>query len=109
MLGIRTRKLLGLFSWHCPQMPQIALVTDEHNNNVGVGMVAQLLEPPGDVFVCLVLADVVDEQSADCATVVCGRDGAVTLLASSIPNLGLDRLGVDLNGTGGKLDTDGRL
>lgn len=90
-------------------MSQIALVTDKHNNNVGVGMVAQLLQPSGDVLVGLVLADVVNEEGTDGATVVGGCDGAVTLLAGSIPNLGLDRLGVDLDRTGGELDTDGGL
>lgn len=90
-------------------MPQIALVTDEHDDNVGVGMVAQLLQPPRHVLVCLVLADVVDKQSADCATVVCGGDGAVPLLACGIPDLGLDGLCVDLDGAGSEFDADGRL
>src|SRR5690242_15015596 len=30
--GIRTRKLLGLLGGHCPQMPQIALVSDQHDD-----------------------------------------------------------------------------
>jgi len=90
-------------------MPQIALVTDEHDDDVGVGMVAQLLQPPRDVLVCLVLADVVDKQSADSATVVCGGDGAVPLLACGIPDLGFDSLCVDLDGAGSEFDADGRL
>jgi hypothetical protein len=107
--GIRTRKLLGLLGRHCPQMPQIALVTDEHDDDVGVGMVAQLLQPPRHVLVCLVLADVVDEQGAHCAAVVCRRDGAVSLLAGGVPDLRLDGLGVDLDRPGCELDADGRL
>jgi len=90
-------------------MPQIALVTDKHNDNVGVGMVAQLLQPPRHVLVRLVLADVVDKQGADCAAVVCRRDGAVSLLAGRIPDLGLDGLGINLNRAGRELDADGRL
>lgn len=105
----RTRKLLRLLSWHCPQMPQIALVSDQHDDDVRVGMVAQLLQPPGHVLVRLVLADVVDKERADCATVVCGRDGAVPLLAGRVPDLGLDGLRVDLDGAGGELDADCRL
>lgn len=73
-------------------MPQIALVSDQHDDDVGVGMVAQLLEPPGDILVGLVLADVVNEEGTDSATVVSGCDGAVTFLTSSIPNLSLDGL-----------------
>jgi hypothetical protein len=78
-------------------MPQIALVTDQHNHNVRVGVVAQFLQPSCDVLVCLVLADVVDEQRSHSASVVGRGDGAVSLLPCGIPNLGFDRLGVDLD------------
>lgn len=88
-------------------MSQITLVSDEHDDNVGIGMVPKLLEPPGDVFVSLMLADVVNEEGADSPAVVSRCDSTVTLLASSIPNLSLDGLGVDLNRTGGELDSDG--
>lgn len=90
-------------------MPQIALVTHEHDDNVGVGMVAQLLQPPRDILVCLVLADIVDKQRADCAPVVCGGDGTVPLLAGCIPDLRLDGLRIDLDRPGRKLYADGRL
>jgi hypothetical protein len=55
-------------------------------------MVPQLLEPSCDIFVGLVLADVVNEESTDSASVVGGSDGTVSLLASCVPNLGLDCL-----------------
>lgn len=90
-------------------MPQIALVSDQHDDDVGVGMVAKLLEPPGDVLVGLVLADVVDEEGANGTAVVGGGDGAVALLARGIPDLGLDGLGVDLDRPRGELDADGGL
>ncbi|KAL3300432.1 Ras-like protein Rab-11B, partial [Colletotrichum asianum] len=69
----------------------------------------QLLQPSRDVLVCLVLADVVDKEGADSSSVVGGGNGAVSLLAGGIPNLCLDRLGVDLNGSGSELDADCRL
>lgn len=90
-------------------MPQIALVTHKHDHNIGVGMVPELLQPARDVLVCLVLADVVDEQRSDSAAVVCARDGAVALLAGRVPDLGFDGLVVDLDAAGGKLDADGGL
>ena len=90
-------------------MPQIALVSNQHDDDVRVSVVAQLLQPPCDVLVRLVLADVVDKQRADSATVVGGCDGAVSLLAGGIPNLRLDGLRIDLDGPRGKLDADGRL
>lgn len=37
-------------------MSQIAFVTDQHNNNVAVGMITQFLQPAGDVFVGSMLA-----------------------------------------------------
>jgi hypothetical protein len=88
---------------------QIGLVSNQHDDNVTVGMVSQLFEPSGDVLVCLVLADIVDEQGTDGAAVVSRGDGAVTLLASGIPDLSLDGLVVDLDAACSKLDTDGRL
>ena len=90
-------------------MPQIALVTHKHNDDVGVGVIAQLLQPPRHILICLMLADVVDKQSADCATVVCGGDSTVALLACSVPNLGLDGLGVNLDGASRKFDANRRL
>lgn len=105
----RTCELLGLLRGNSPQVPQIALVSHQHNDDVGVGMVPQLLQPPRDVLIGLVLADVVDQQRTDGASVVCGGDGAVPLLTGGIPDLGLDGFGVNLNGARGKLDTDGRL
>lgn len=90
-------------------MAQITLVTNQHDDNIGVGVVSELLKPSCDVLVGLVLADVVYEQGTDGTTIICGGDGAVTLLTGSIPNLCLDRLGIDLDGSGGKLNTDSRL
>lgn len=90
-------------------MAQIALVSNQHDYYVGVGMVPQLLEPPGHVLVGLMLADVVDEQGPDGSAVVGRSDGAVALLACRVPDLSLDGFGVDLDGAGGELDADGRL
>jgi hypothetical protein len=44
-------------------------------------VIAQLLEPAGDVVVRRVLGDVVHEQGTDGAAVVCRGDCAVALLA----------------------------
>ena len=90
-------------------MPQITLIAYEHDDDVAIRMIPQLLQPPRHVFKCLVLADVIDEESADSATVVGGCDGAVALLAGRVPDLSLDGLGVDLDGTGRELDTNGGL
>lgn len=104
-----TCKGLGLVCGHCAQVSQIALVSDQHDDDVGVSVVPQLLQPSRDVLVGLVLADVVDEEGTDSATVVGRRDGAISLLAGRIPDLRLDGLGVDLDRSRGELDTDCRL
>jgi hypothetical protein len=52
-------------------MPQIALVSHQHDDDIRVRVVPQLLQPPGYILVRLVLADVVDEQGADRSAVVC--------------------------------------
>ena len=104
-----TCELLGLLGGHSSEVPQIALVTNQHDDNIVVRVVSQLLQPSRDILVSLVLADIVDEKGPDGAPVVGGRDGAVSLLAGGIPDLGLDGLGVDLDGPRGELDTDGGL
>jgi hypothetical protein len=98
-----------LLRGHSPKVPQIALVSHQHDDNVCVGMIAELFQPACDVLVGLVLGDVVDEEGADCATVVGAGDGAVALLAGGIPDLRLDGLVVDLNAASGELDANGGL
>lgn len=72
-------------------------------------MVTELFQPPVDILVGLVLADVVNEQRTDRTAVVGRCNGTVSLLTGSIPDLSLDGLGVDLDGSGRKLDADRRL
>lgn len=90
-------------------MPQIALVPDQHDDNVSVCMVSQLLQPPRHILVGLVLGDIVDEQSADGAAVVGRGDGAIAFLTRSVPDLGFDGLAVDLDAAGCEFDADGGL
>ena len=66
----RTRKGLRLVCRDRPQMLQIALVADQHDDNVRVRVVAQLLQPPCYVLVRLMLRDVVHQQRAYRSSVV---------------------------------------
>jgi hypothetical protein len=90
-------------------MPEIGLVPHQHNDNVTVCMVPQLLQPPIHILIRRYLADIVDQQRTHGSAVVCGGDGAIALLAGGIPDLGFDGLGVDLDGARGELDPDGRF
>src|SRR6266702_5307626 len=57
----RTREGFRFLSRHSTKVLEIALVTDQHDNNVRVCVVTQLLEPARDVNVRSVLGDVVNE------------------------------------------------
>lgn len=88
-------------------MLEIALVADEHDDNVGVCVVLELFKPTLDIVKCGLFGDVIDEQGADCAAVISRSDGAIAFLTSGIPNLCLYGLALCLNGSGGKLDANG--
>lgn len=51
-------------------MSQIALVTDKHDNNIAISMIAKFLEPSTDRLICAVLGDIVNEQSTNSTAVV---------------------------------------
>ena len=70
-------------------------------------MIPQLFQPPLHILVRLVLADIVHQQRAHGTAVVGARDGAVAFLASCVPDLGFDGLGVYLDGAGCEFDADG--
>jgi predicted phosphodiesterase len=53
-------------------MLQIALVADQHDDNVRVGMIAQLLQPPRNVDIRCVFGDIIYQKRSDCAAVVPG-------------------------------------
>ena len=72
-------------------------------------MITKFFQPTGHVVICLVLADVVDEKCTDGTSIICRGNGSIALLACRVPNLSFDGLRVNLDGSRGKLDTDGRL
>ena len=55
------------------------LVSNEHDDDVGLGVVAQLLEPPLHVLECDLLGDVVHQQRAHRTSV--SRDERVNMCA----------------------------
>lgn len=77
-----TGKFLSFVRGNGAQVLQIALVSDEHDDDVLIGVIPQFLEPSSNVLVCCMLGDVVDQQCADGTSVVGRGDCSVTLLAS---------------------------
>ena len=90
-------------------MPQIALVPNKHDHNIGIGMISELLQPTSHIVVGLVLADIVDKQRANRSTIVGRSDCAVSLLTCSVPDLRLDCLCVNLNRPCRKFNADRRF
>ena len=105
----RTCKLLCVLCWHCPEMPQITLVSNQHNDNISVRVIPQFFQPSLHILICLMLADIINKQSTYCSTIVRRCNGTVTLLAGRIPDLRLDGFGVNLYGAGCKLNTNRRF
>lgn len=68
-----TCKAPGLISGHGPQVPQVTLVAHQHDDNVGISMVLQLLQPALCILIRQVLGNIIDEQSSHCPPVVPGE------------------------------------
>lgn len=77
--GSLTRERLRLLSGDRAQMLQVGLVADEHDDDVRVGVIAELLQPALHVHVRRLLGDVIHQERADRATVVskCVSDTAL--------------------------------
>lgn len=65
-----TCKLLRLLCRHRTQVSQIALVSNQHDNNVGICVITQFFQPSSHVLVCRVLCDIVYQKSTNSAAVV---------------------------------------
>ena len=81
---------------HSALLLSLLSLPHQHDHDVSVGVVPELPEPPLHVLVGEVLGDVVHEERAHGPAVVGAGDGAVPLLARSVPDLRLDRLPVNL-------------
>ena len=60
----------GLIRGHSPQVAQVTLVAHQHDDDVAVSVVPQLLQPALHVLIRQVLGNVIYQQGAHCATVV---------------------------------------
>jgi hypothetical protein len=90
-------------------MSQITLVSNKHNDDIGISMIAELFQPSRYIIIGLVLADIVYKESTDRSTVIGRGDCTISLLTSSVPDLRLDCFCVDLNRSRRKLDPNRRL
>ncbi|KAJ6427777.1 hypothetical protein OIU84_023220, partial [Salix udensis] len=68
-------------------MFQIGLVPDQHDHDIGIRMIPQLLQPPTHIFKCRWLCNIVHEKSSEGTPIVCAGDCSVSLLSSRVPYL----------------------
>jgi len=69
----RTSESLGFISWHSAQMLKIALIPDQHDHDVRIGVIPQLLQPSVNVLVGGMLRDVVNEKGAYSSSIIAIR------------------------------------
>ena len=87
----------------------VTLVANEHDGGVGVAILSHFFEPARQMRERVPPRDIVDEQSASSTSVVGAGDGLKRFLASSVPNLQLDVLVVDLNRAGSEFDANRQI
>ena len=87
---------------------QIALVAHQDSGDVVSSVLLNLRHPVMDVLVRLLVGDIVGNNDSVGTLVVGSSDGLEALLASGIPDLELDLLGVNLDGLDFEVDSDGR-
>ena len=92
-----TCELFCFFGGNSPEMSQITLITNEHDDDIRIGVIPEFLQPAGDIVIGLMFADIVDQKSSDSTSVVGRCYRAVPLLTRRVPYLCLDGLCVNLN------------
>lgn len=98
---------LSLLGGHDPLLGHVALVTDEHLADGFCGVLLDVADPVANVAEGLFVRDVIDKKDSHGSAVVGSCDGAEAFLTSSVPDLKLDFLAIELNGTDLKVDSDG--
>ncbi|CAL5396994.1 unnamed protein product [Camellia sinensis] len=84
-------------------MLQISLVPDEHDDDVGICVVSQLLQPPAGIFKSGWLCHIVNKKSSERTSIIGTGDCSV------VPYLSLNSSALNLESAGGEFDADGRF
>ena len=92
-------EFLALVGGDLAGVGHIALVANEDARDVVRGVLLNLAHPVLDGAEALSVGDVVSHDDAVSALVVAARDGLKALLAGSVPNLELNGLSVDIDGS----------
>ncbi len=81
--------LLGLFCLYLPLANEVTLIANQKHQNLVVAVLLDVFKPAFDRLERLILRDVVDEDTADSASVVGSSHGLERFLASRVPDLQL--------------------
>jgi hypothetical protein len=92
-------KLLTLFGRHDALAGQIGLVANQQFVDILCCISVNFVEPLLDIVERFLVGDIVDNNNSMGATVIRRSDGAETFLSCGIPNLKLDGLSVQFDGT----------
>ncbi|KVH94638.1 hypothetical protein Ccrd_003276 [Cynara cardunculus var. scolymus] len=77
-------------------MVQVRLVSNHHDDNIGVCVVSQLTQPPLDIVEGLPFGYIIYEKGPNRTSIVCTGYRSVPLLSGCVPNLSLYGLSIYL-------------
>lgn len=93
---------LGILGGNGTEMLEIGFVANEHDDDVGIGVVPEFLEPPADIFKSGGLCDIIDKEGSEGTAIVGTGNGPVAFLSGSIPYLRFHSSSLNLaNGSSG--------
>ena len=99
----------SVFCLNFAHLGEISLVADQHEGHVLLTVSSQLSEPALDILKGLLLGNVIDEKCTRRASIIGTGDGAISILTSSVPYLGLNDVScLSRDSPRCKLHTNGR-
>jgi len=104
--GIGVCEFLGCCKVHNLLLVKVTLVAYQHFVHMFMAVPINLRKPTLNCSETVLICDVINHDDTVCPPVVAAGDGAEALLPSGVPNLQLDDLAIDLDGTDFKIDTD---
>ena len=73
--------------FHCSNVLQVCFVSNQNYSNVWVSVVLQLVQPLLDAFKTRLFSDIVDQECAECSSIVSIGNRSVALLSSGVSDL----------------------
>lgn len=75
--GLSLCKWFSVLCWNGHKVSKIWLVANQHDHNVGVCVLPQLLQPPCDILICCVPSDIIHQQCTNSSSVVSTSNSTV--------------------------------